>query len=37
MKCFGRATGVILEVVFPGKAEEITWRIPCVGLGEVGG
>ena len=27
MRCFGGDAGVILEVVLPGKAEEVTWRI----------
>lgn len=34
MGCFGRGAGVILEVVLPGEAEELTWRLMCVGGGE---
>ena len=33
MRCFGKVTGVVLEVVPPGKAEEVTRRILCVGWG----
>jgi len=33
MGCFGRVTGIVLELVIPGKAEEVTWRIL---FGEVG-
>lgn len=34
---FGRDAGIVLDVVFPGKAKEVTWGIPCVGVEEVGG
>lgn len=34
---FGRDAGVVLEAVFSGKAKEVNWGIPCVGVEEVGG
>ena len=33
MGCFGRVTVIVLELMIPGKAEEVTWRILCVGVG----
>ena len=37
MRCFGRVTGVVLKIMFLGKAEQVTWRILHVGVGKVGG
>ena len=36
MGCFGRIICVVLELMLPGKAEEVTWRIPCVRVREMG-